>query len=208
MLAYHGGIRKAARKVATAADHTCQALREGRVEQEPAFTDRLLGSIETELDQFRSNGLFWRAKTLTDRGRGAQEAEYGADFMAVFSVDVDGCRYSKGFLAQAKLVPPETRNSESLRLARQCEKMLAMTSAAYVFLYSPDAVSILPALTVLGADGAALWKLHRRSVSRFFEDHFASFIGDRRMSAATPDTLTIMAGEFTARSAILLSVVA
>jgi hypothetical protein len=72
-------IRDAATHIADAANGTVEALVEGRVEQEPAFTDRMLGRIETAMEGYVTKGVRWTAKTLTDRGRNSQEREFGAD---------------------------------------------------------------------------------------------------------------------------------
>ena len=74
-------IRESARRVARAANETLPTLKDGRIEQEPAFTDRMLGRIEYSMERCRTKNLRWTAKTLTDRGRNSQESRYGADFM-------------------------------------------------------------------------------------------------------------------------------
>ncbi len=42
MITYYHAIRDVAHRIAGAIDHSVNALREGRVEQEPAMTDRIL----------------------------------------------------------------------------------------------------------------------------------------------------------------------
>ena len=67
-----------------AADRAREAYREGRVEQEPAITDRMIASIEAEFNARSKDGLYWGAKTLTDRGPGAQEKNLELIFSASY----------------------------------------------------------------------------------------------------------------------------
>ena len=99
-------VREAASRIADAAVEAADAFRQGRVEQEPALTDRMLGRIEQIMDGFESRGIRWTAKTLTDRGPGAQERLYGADFVGVLQVSLPSYAVKKGFLAEAKLIDP------------------------------------------------------------------------------------------------------
>lgn len=68
-------------------------------------------------------------------------------------------------------------------MKEQCETMLALSPDAFVFLYSKQAVSVVPAIAVASADTWNPHELSSRSVTRFYEEHFQCFIGDRRISA-------------------------
>ncbi|OAI22056.1 hypothetical protein A1351_20695 [Methylosinus sp. R-45379] len=188
-------VREAASRIGEAVERVTGALVEGRVEQEPAFTDRMLGSIEHVMNGFESRGVQWQAKTFTDRGPGAQESRVGADFAGVFTAKLPDFEVNKGFLAQAKLINPGERMSkkESKRLRDQCDKMLSISPASFVFLYTPYGVSVVPAISIHGSQSREPHEFYQRSVTRFFEEHFESFIGDRRLHAATPAGLaTVM----------------
>jgi len=196
---YHA-VRKAAQHIAGAIDRSVDSLREGRVEHEPAMTDRMLGAIEESLNGYKKKGIQWSAKTLTDRGRGSQESRYGADFMGVLNITLPEFVVSKGFLAQAKLI----RNSNSgdlKKLKQQCKKMLDLSPDSFVFLYGQDGVRVVPAISVVAAKVDPLL-LYSRSAQRFFEEHFECFIGDGNIQSATPTTLDSMCERFEARSAI------
>jgi len=119
-------IRESARHAAMAAGRAVEALRERRIEQEPAFTDRMLGYIEGSMEGFRIKGVSWRAKTFTDRGPRSQESRVGADFARVLHIRIRGYEVNKGFLAQAKLVEPNDNipTTEYDRLQQQTAKML------------------------------------------------------------------------------------
>lgn len=202
MIAYYHAVREAARHIAGAIDHSVAALRDGRVEQEPAMTDRMLGAIEESLTDYRVKGIRWSAKTLTDRGRGAQESEYGADFMGVLNIALPEFTVSKGFLAQAKLVRNDS-SGDVKELKRQCDKMLNLSSDSFVFLYGQDGVRVVPAISVLGSSADPL-ELYSRSAQRFFEEHLQCFIGDRNIQSPTPSTLKAMRDRFEARAALII----
>jgi hypothetical protein len=178
-------IRESARRIAEAANGTMQALTEARVEQEPAFTDRMLGRIEHAMEGFETKGVRWTAKTLTDRGPKAQEKQFGADFVGVLTIRIPEYSVSKGFLAQAKLIEPNASigEREFERMRRQCEEMLTVSPDSYVFIYSVSRISVVPALSVISAGRCNPHDLYSRSVSRFYEEHFQSFIGDRDIHA-------------------------
>jgi hypothetical protein len=187
----HAIIRQSAHHAAEAADHALQAFRDGRIEQEPAFTDRMIGHIEEAMRGFEVKGVTWQAKTLTDRGPKSQESQYGADFAGVLSIDLADYRVRKGFLAQAKLVEPDQAfpSAEYDRLRQQVSQMLDTTPDSFVFLYSKTGIFVVPALAVLSTGRRNPHELYHRSLSRFFEEHFSCFIGDRRISAPTIEAL-------------------
>jgi hypothetical protein len=206
MLQYYRIIRDAAERIAEAAEATTTALRDGRLEQEPAFTDRMLGRIEQAMDGYSHHGVSWKAKTLTDRAQNAQESEFGADFFAVLEIKIQGYSVTKGFLAQAKLIEPNEsmRSREFEEMQGQCAKMLKLSPASYVFLYSQAGITVVPALAVVGSARLNPHNLYQRSVSRFYEEHLASFIGDQRISAPNITTLEVLAADFAARSGLQL----
>lgn len=186
-----------------AADQARGAYREGRVEQEPAITDRMIASIEAEFNSPSEDGLFWRAKTLTDRGAGSQEKQFGADFLGVLRVSVGQYRVAKGFLAQAKLA---TRNSarDRRKLVDQCRDMLDLSPDSFVFVYSTKSFRVVPAISVLAAAGR-LDDLYSRGIRRFFEAHVECFIGDENISSPTPTGLERLAEAAQARTAFDIS---
>src|SRR5438045_9261534 len=103
---------------------TLESLRHGRVEQEPSVTDRLLAVMEHVLNGETIGGVTWVAKTLTDRGRGSQESEFGADFVAVFKASLGDFNVAKGFLGHSWLLEPSHSfpTAEVARFRRQCHR--------------------------------------------------------------------------------------
>lgn len=200
MLWHYGIVRETAKRIAKAIDHTVGAFREGRIEQEPAFTDRMLGSIEESLRDYQIKGVKWEAKTLTDRGRGAQETKYGADFMGVLDINLPDYSVKKGFLAQAKIVTSYI-NIKSLH--SQCERMLKLSPDSYIFLYSRERVVVVPAISVIGTSLRPT-ELYSKSAARFFEEHFKSFIGDKSLTAPDISTLEKLREQYEARNLLYL----
>lgn len=90
MLSYLGIIREVAKIVSDAAEGTTDALNSHRVEQEPQFTDRMIGRMEHAIEGYETKGIIWRAKTLTDRASGSQESRFGADFIGVLDISIEG----------------------------------------------------------------------------------------------------------------------
>jgi hypothetical protein len=202
MLAYYHAVREAARRIGAAIDGSVRALSEGRVEHEPAMTDRMLGAVEESLTDFHVHGVRWTAKTLTDRGARSQESRFGADFLGVLNIQLPEFSVSKGFLAQAKLLRGRWFR-DAQQLQKQCEQMLQLSPASFVFLYSKQGVRVVPAISVLGAKGDPT-ALYSRSSQRFFEHHLECFIGDRAINVARPSVLEQLQRQYEVRSALLL----
>jgi len=195
-------IRAAAAHLANAGNRAVRALADGRVEQEPAFTDRMLGHIEEAMNGYTTKGVRWTAKTLTDRGRNSQEGKFGADFAGVLDIDLEDFKVKKGFLAQGKRVEPHdpVPISEIRRMVAQCDQMLQYTPDAFLFLYSIHGASVVPAVAIVSGHFSNPHDLYARSLSRFYEEHFECFIGDRTISAPDPKMLGTLRERLRART--------
>jgi len=206
-LRHYAIIRDAAAHVATAASGTVDSLADKRIEQEPAFTDRMLGRIESVMDGYAAKGIRWSAKTLTDRGANSQEREFGADFASVISINLPDYSANKGFLAQAKMVEADAwvSRGEIARMVSQCDLMLQYTPDAFLFLYALEGISVVPAISVVSSHFNNPHELYARSISRFYEEHFECFIGDRTISTPDPDMLDNLRERFRARALLYLS---
>ena len=206
MLKYYRIVRDAAKVVERAAIGAVDALNEGRIEQEPQFTDRMRGRIEQAMEGYAEKGVSWRAKTLTDRGAKSQESLYGADFFGVVSIELPGLFVNKGFLAQAKLIRPgkKMKPTEYERMKEQCDKMLQLSPDSFIFLYSNKEIRIVPAITILSCEPINPHDLYSRSIANFFENHFSCFIGDRKINCPSIEFLEAMADEYTTRNGLAL----
>jgi hypothetical protein len=154
----------------------------------------MLGRMMQSINGYTSKGVRWSAKTLTDHGPGAEEKRYGADFVGVLDVDLPDFKVNKGFLAQAKLVNSGRMSaSEFRRLVSQCEQMLELSPAAFVFHQSLEGIRVIPAVAVVGSNRPEIAfdpdGLNSRSVTRFYEEHFECFFGDRRINRPSEQTL-------------------
>ena len=140
-----------------------------------------------------SSPITWRARTLrTGRGKAAEEKRHGADLLGVLDLNLEDYRATKGFLAQAKRVEPDQSflRSDWKRLQSQCEAMLLRTPEAFVWAYSKSwGIRVFSANAVLGLRSRVLFDLYSRSLSRFFESHLESFVGDRRLNSTRIETL-------------------
>lgn len=199
-------IRKSAKRISEAANKVTHSLSVGQVEQEPAFTDRMLGRIEEAMTNYSIKGVRWEAKTLTDRGPYAQEARFGADFIGVLDIHLPGYSVKKGFLAQAKLIEPDDPMSTAnySRMRDQCKRMLKLSAASFLFLYCRQGIFVVPALSVVSADRCNPHELYKRSIARFYEEHFECFVGDHRISVPHIGTLEGIQREMTAKRLLFL----
>lgn len=201
--AYKTSAAKAAKVVGAAIQGAETALSEGRIEQEPAMTDRMLGRIEQALVNLEIGGIIWKAKTLTDRGRNAQESRLGADFVGVLNVKTEGYFVAKGFLAQAKMI---RRNGfdDMRELVQQCEQMLVLSPDSFVFLYTEKGVEVTSANAVIAASGN-LSAVHGEKAQKFFLNHFLCMIGDQAISRATPAGLDELVEKANSRRRLLIT---
>jgi hypothetical protein len=206
----YSAIREVSRLVDDGVAAALADFRAGKAPDEPRLVERMLVKIEHAVSGAQINGLRWEAGTLSSSGRAAAEPRYGADFLGVFEVDLPDFRIAKGFLAQAKLI----RNGSSLgaaerkRLRRQCTKMLACSPDSFVFVLQPNAVTIVPAISVVAGDIEPM-RLYHRGVEAFFEEHFACFVGDGIFSggpnASALDDLTALQDRYDTRHVLYIS---
>jgi hypothetical protein len=178
------------------------------IEQEPNFTDRVAARLGDRLNGFSLDGFQWTAKTFTDRGRGSQESRVGADFAGVLDWRAGGSDVQKGFLAQAKLSKAGARftKAQANDLLAQCNRMLEISPASFVFLYSERTVKVVPAITVAGSDGREPWTINSWTPARFFQAHFECFIGDRLLRGPGEDLVRAIDRQIQVRAALVIEV--
>lgn len=168
-----------AARIGGAVERTVTSVADADVNQEPHFTDRLLARVEDAVNEAQTR-LRWRARTLTDHGPGAEEAEVGADFYGLFEATTPEATFAKGFLAQVKRLEQNAKigSREGSRLRQQCRRMLERTPDSFVLLYGAGGVRMVSALAVFNSPIRQLDELGTKSVQEFFTDHFRCFIGD------------------------------
>ena len=204
MVGVHGIVKPSSRLVAEAVQRVAEDCADGRIQEEPDFTSRMLQAIQERLNGRTFKGVLWQSLVTTSHGPNAQERATEADFMGVLSIDLPAYHVHKGFLAQAKRADRLCRQ-EMRRLQDQCEHMLRLTPASYVFLYTNGDVRVLPAISVLSADVTSLTGLYSQSIQRFFELHLESFIGDRSLSRASADQLGGLLEEYRVKHILYLA---
>lgn len=197
-------VREVASELGKAASRVEDAYREGEAPYEVDITGRLLGSVVERLDGLSIKGLKWRAKQFkTGRDSAAEEKRIGADFMGVLDIDVDGYSVQKGFLVQAKRAEPRKPIDDWIRLQGQVEKMLAISPASFLFVYSRQrGIRAFPAVSVLGLKSRDVFDLYDRSFERFFEEHLECFIGDPALTV--PSMQAELSGEVPAERVLLI----
>ena len=196
------------RMIATAAKKTINDYINGWVQQEPSITDRLIVNIQNILEK-RNSGVIWKAMTLTDRGANSQEKNYGADLLGIVKIKIDNFEIEKGFLAQAKRIEPNNNISQKEydKLSLQCNKMLNLSPASFVFLYSKNnGIDVIPAIAIIGAKKCNPHQLEGKKINRFFVEHFECFIGDRSMLQKRNNILKNLCEENDARSGIIIEI--
>jgi hypothetical protein len=127
------------------------SIKEGRVEEETAITDRFLDSIEHVFEESgQQEGFEFKARTLKDKGINAAESRYGADYVGVLRIRAQGFEIDKGFLSQAKVEGKDfkinhnvsgfdkvsfNQGKEYERLRDQTKRMLSISPSSFVTVY-------------------------------------------------------------------------
>jgi hypothetical protein len=130
----------------------------------------LIGQLGAEFDKVHS-GIKWSSSILCHRrGDVAQERKVGADMLIHVSLDVQGLKYSKGVLVQAKRVEEgQTMSaSEHKELLSQCKKMLRVTPASFVFDYAMGSMRCASATKIAGTTTQGLDASCNQTSYRFF----------------------------------------
>lgn len=198
------------RRISKAASRAMDDFANGRAQQEAHITDRLIAYLQSEFN-FRSHGLSWTAMTLTDRGPGSQEKEFGADFLGSLEINLDGFVVRKGFLAQAKKIEPYENfpSVEFGQLVSQCKKMMQFSPDSFVFLYSlANGITVVPAISVASSRNCNPHELTALTLKDFFRHHFDCFIGDRAISMASASSLDALCELYQARTGFRLTIAA
>ena len=131
--------RAAAKQAERAVSITLQQMKAGHVYDEDDVTGFLVGSLATLFDKHQIGDVTLSAAILRHRrGAAAEERRYGADILIHVSMDTPTQEYSKGVLIQAKkkeLTDYWSPTSHD-ELVEQCNRMLRVTAAAFVFSYT------------------------------------------------------------------------
>jgi hypothetical protein len=152
-----------------------------RYAQESAYVDAFIGRLDGIIPLGNGNGTIdLRATIVADRGPGAAEKKYGADFCLVFESKNIPVQIKKAVIAQAKKGTIESLSKNEInRLEIQCTKMAKFT-ANYLILETPDTAGKIPNIRI-GNPINQTWQQHQIPFHEYLVDYIISCShGDKR----------------------------
>jgi hypothetical protein len=206
-----GGVVKTIGRAAKIAERKLiDAMERGAADEESDLTSRLLQAFDDACSDVSVAEARVRifTKTFRSRGPGASEKRIGADFAIVLSVQAPNFRVEKGLLVQAKLEKPglrvrasdggrafasgqvkriQLRHASKLReLQAQSRKMLQVSAASFVAVYSEERVVVVPAAEI-DAIRATPCDALARPFDGFMKDFAICTIGDKSLAGQGAD---------------------
>lgn len=193
-------LEEAFREAAHAADRAVSAAMEkyadGLVTDEDDITGALIGRLDAAFDD-RIGGVSWSSSILRHRkGVAAQEKKAGADMLIHVAIKTPQLTYSKGVLIQSKRIDDGAAMTAAghKELVDQCDKMLNITPASFVFNYTKSEMRCASANRIAGASNRILNNSCNLTSYRFFLELFRCTTGDRNITSAKFDDLKIPQG--------------
>ena len=149
---FEESMSKAAKVANAAVFSVMNDYASGDITDEDDITPALVWAIKGKLDG-KVGGLTWSATIPRHRGSAAEEARVGADILIHLRLVTPTDSYSKGGLIQAKRIEAGVllginRLSE---LHEQCERMIKITPASFVFNYMKGQMRYASAVRVFGS---------------------------------------------------------
>jgi hypothetical protein len=148
---------------------------------------RLLREVEKRLNGKSIRNCTFRVATFTKK----QENRVGADLVGIVQLRNGPTTISKAFLAQSKVGFVHSRfrgqplvRTYSANVLSQVDKMLSLSSDAFVFIYTLEGIFCVPAFQVKLAGSRTIDTEHQpyHSIGRFYEEFFKCFIGDHHIA--------------------------
>ncbi len=193
-------LEQAFHKAAHAADRAVSAAMlkysNEMVTDEDDITGTLIGRLDTVFDE-KIGGITWSSSILRHRkGVAAQEKKAGADMLFHVSIKTPQLTYSKGVLIQSKRIDEGMAMTAHgyKELLEQCDKMLNITPASFVFNYTKSGMRCASATKIVGASSRILNDSCNLTSYRFFLELFRCTTGDRNITSAKFDELQIPKG--------------
>lgn len=158
----------------------------GNLTDEDDISAALVGGLRIKFSS-QIGGLTWSSTIVRHRkGVAAEEKKVGADIIIHVSLNTPTQVYSKGTLIQAKRTEPQDRMTEAefANLQSQCNKMLSITPASFVFNYARGSMRCGSATRIAGAANKPLDELCSWTSYRFFWELFRCPVGDKRLTSA------------------------
>lgn len=193
---FEDAMRAAAKRADRAVSRTMADYGARLLKHEDDISPALVGGLRAAFPG-QVGGLRWSASIMTHRrGIAAEEARTGADLLIHVRLNTAKQKYSKGVLVQAKRVDAagSMTTAGHTELVGQCNKMLAITPAAFVFNYTVNEMRCASAAKVSGMISRALHENCDWTSYRFFLELFRCPIGDPKITSAVFDDLQIPNG--------------
>jgi hypothetical protein len=168
----------------------------GLVTDEDDITGVLIGWLDAVFSE-EIGGVTWSSSTLRHRkGVAAEEKKAGADMLLHVSISTPELTYSKGVLIQSKRVDEGIAMTAQghKELLGQCDKMLNITPASFVFNYTKSGMRCASATKIAGTSSRILNDSCNLTSYRFFLELFRCTTGDRNITSAKFDDLRIPQG--------------
>jgi len=191
-----------ATKLAAATGRAVRDYGDEDVVNEEPFSDQLCGRLKETLESFKTANIDWQvdvAQASLGRGRlrartlakHKEEPDLGADLVMTLDIDTPTYSVRKGFLAQAKRLQPGKllSNEKHRELIGQCDRMLSVTPASMVFLYSTEEVTVVPAAAVMALRHTNLWKIVTYEIEILYRDFAICWFGDPRLQSTDRQSL-------------------
>ncbi|MDQ3110127.1 MAG: hypothetical protein M3R17_09545 [Bacteroidota bacterium] len=156
---------------------------------EDKLGDTLVDGIQREFSGTKINGLAFDLFTYKKK----QEKNNGADVLGVVDITLNGQRVKKAYLAQCKIGKVEGIDNfkhtifsciSSKNILEQAEKMLAITSDSFFFIYTKKGIYAIPAFQIRLCNKKHLIsskETHFLNLGTFYSDFFKCFIGDEKL---------------------------
>lgn len=168
----------------------------GLVTDEDDITGVLIGQLDAAFDD-EIGGITWSSSILRHRkGVAAQEKKAGADMLFHVSIKTPQLTYSKGVLIQSKRIDEDIATTAigHKELLGQCDKMLDITPASFVFNYTKSGMRCASATKIAGTSSRVLNDSCNLTSYRFFLELFRCTTGDRNITSAKFDDLQVPQG--------------
>lgn len=190
---YEESLKEAAHRAEEAVQDAMDAYGDSTVDYEPPITGGVAVALRKAFNG-KIHGLTWSAHVMrTGRGRGSEENPTGADLLMHVRLDTPTIKYSKGVLVQAKRLEPGAimKPARYRELAKQCQQMLDITAASFVFDYASIGMRCISASSIVDSDLKDLYEQCPWTPYRFFLELFRCPIGDPKITSAQVSDLPI-----------------
>lgn len=149
------------------------------------ITGHLLDEVEKLLDNKKIQGVRFHVNTYKQ----SEENITGADLLGILSIDLNGNKIQKFFLAQAKVgTRRQNGNAYCINqdILRQAKDMLNHSPASFFFIYTKEGLEVVSALMIqlLNKNSINTKEIISKDFSEFYKDFFDCFIGDNRIELA------------------------